>query len=131
MKPAQCCIKLVFHLICNNIFFPGADTPTQKTLTYFPFNTPLQRAQTYIFTVIHTFPCLNISYFVVPFASPLQGHSFFYAFSPYSPSNVSFPFLLFLYNISLRQHNHFITQCNDKATCFNYRLVIFRPIFVN
>jgi len=28
----------------------------------------------------------------------------------------------------LRQHNHFITQSNYKATCFGYRLVILRPI---
>jgi len=27
--------------------------------------------------------------------------------------------------------NHFITQGNYKATCFDYRLVILRPIFVN
>jgi len=26
------------------------------------------------------------------------------------------------------QHNHFITQGNYKATCFDYRLVILRPI---
>ena len=36
------------------------------------------------------------------------------------------------YNIiilnSVRQHNHFITQGNYKATCFDYRLVILRPI---
>jgi len=32
---------------------------------------------------------------------------------------------------TLHQHNHFITQRNYKATCFDYRLVIFRPIFVN
>jgi len=35
------------------------------------------------------------------------------------------------YNIilnSIHQHNHFITQGNYKATCFDYRLVIFRPI---
>jgi len=32
---------------------------------------------------------------------------------------------------SVCQHNHFITQGNYKATCFDYRLVIFRPIFVN
>jgi len=25
----------------------------------------------------------------------------------------------------VRQHNHFITQDNYKATCFDYRLVIF------
>ena len=30
---------------------------------------------------------------------------------------------------SVRQHNHFITQGNYKATCFDYRLVILRPIF--
>jgi len=29
---------------------------------------------------------------------------------------------------SARQHNHFITQSNYKATCFDYNLVIFRPI---
>ena len=29
---------------------------------------------------------------------------------------------------SVRQHNHFIIQGNYKATCFNYRLVILRPI---
>ena len=29
---------------------------------------------------------------------------------------------------SVRQHNNFITQGNYKATCFNYRLVILRPI---
>ena len=29
---------------------------------------------------------------------------------------------------SVRQHNHFITQGNCKATCFDYRLVIFRPL---
>jgi len=29
---------------------------------------------------------------------------------------------------SVCQHNHFITQGNYKATCFNYRLVISRPI---
>ena len=29
---------------------------------------------------------------------------------------------------SVRQHNHFITQGNYKATCFDYRLVILRPI---
>jgi len=28
----------------------------------------------------------------------------------------------------VRQHNHFITQGNYKATCFDYRLVILRPI---
>jgi len=28
----------------------------------------------------------------------------------------------------VRQHNHFISQGNYKATCFDYRLVIFRPI---
>ena len=32
---------------------------------------------------------------------------------------------------SVRQHNHFITKGNYKATCFDCRLVIFRPIFVN
>ena len=29
---------------------------------------------------------------------------------------------------SVRQHSHFITQGNYKATCFDYRLVILRPI---
>ena len=29
---------------------------------------------------------------------------------------------------SVRQQNHFITQGNYKATCFDYRLVILRPI---
>jgi len=29
---------------------------------------------------------------------------------------------------SVHQHNHFITQGNYKATCFDYRSVIFRPI---
>jgi len=29
---------------------------------------------------------------------------------------------------SVRLHNHFITQGNYKATCFDYRLVILRPI---
>ena len=29
---------------------------------------------------------------------------------------------------SVRQHNHFITQGNYKATCFHYRLDILRPI---
>jgi len=28
---------------------------------------------------------------------------------------------------SVHQHNHFITQGNCKATCFDYRLVILRP----
>ena len=28
----------------------------------------------------------------------------------------------------VRHHYHFITQGNYKATCFDYRLVIFRPI---
>jgi len=32
---------------------------------------------------------------------------------------------------SVCQHNHFITHGNYKATCFDYRLVILRPIFVN
>jgi len=32
---------------------------------------------------------------------------------------------------SARHHNQFITEGNYKATCFDYRLVIFRPIFVN
>ena len=38
----------------------------------------------------------------------------------------------YLFNIlnSARQHNHIITQGNYKATCFDYRLVIFRPFFV-
>ena len=31
---------------------------------------------------------------------------------------------------SVRQHNHFVTQGNFKATCFDYRLVIFRPILL-
>ena len=29
---------------------------------------------------------------------------------------------------SVRQHNHFITQGNYKATCFDYRFVILGPI---
>jgi len=29
---------------------------------------------------------------------------------------------------SVHQHNRFITQGNYKATCFDYRLVILRPI---
>ena len=29
---------------------------------------------------------------------------------------------------SVRLHNHFIIQGNYKATCFDYRLVILRPI---
>ena len=29
---------------------------------------------------------------------------------------------------SVCQHNHFITQGDYKATCFDYRLVILRPI---
>ena len=29
---------------------------------------------------------------------------------------------------SARQHNHFITLCNYKAKCFDYRLVILRAI---
>jgi hypothetical protein len=32
------------------------------------------------------------------------------------------------YNISVCQQNHLITQGNHKTTCFDYRLVIFRPI---
>ena len=32
---------------------------------------------------------------------------------------------------NVRHHNHFITQGNYKVTCFDYRLVIFRPIYVN
>jgi len=32
---------------------------------------------------------------------------------------------------NVRQHNHFITQGNYIATCFDYRLVIFRHIFLN
>jgi len=39
--------------------------------------------------------------------------------------------ILYLSNIilnSVRQHNHFITQGNYKATCFDYRLVILRPV---
>jgi len=32
------------------------------------------------------------------------------------------------YNVSVRQHNHFITEGNYTATCFDYRLVILRPI---
>jgi len=31
---------------------------------------------------------------------------------------------------SVRQHNHFITQGNYKATCFDYRLVILRSILL-
>ena len=30
---------------------------------------------------------------------------------------------------NVSQHNHFITQGNYKATCFDYGLVILRPIF--
>jgi len=44
-------------------------------------------------------------------------------------STIQFPFKH--HNIILnivRQHNRFITQGNYKATCFDYRLVIFRPI---
>ena len=33
-----------------------------------------------------------------------------------------------LVTYSVHQHNHFITQGNYKATCFDYRLVILRPI---
>ena len=33
---------------------------------------------------------------------------------------------MILNNVS--QHNHFITQSNYKATCFDYRLVILKPI---
>jgi len=29
---------------------------------------------------------------------------------------------------SVRQHSHFITEGNYKATCFDYRLIILRPI---
>ena len=29
---------------------------------------------------------------------------------------------------SVHQHNHFITQGNYKATCFDYRFVILRPV---
>jgi len=29
---------------------------------------------------------------------------------------------------SVRQYNHFITEGNYKTTCFDYRLVILRPI---
>jgi len=29
---------------------------------------------------------------------------------------------------SVHQHNHFITEGNYKATCFDYRLVILRPV---
>ena len=29
---------------------------------------------------------------------------------------------------SVRQHNHFISQGNYKATCFDYRFVMLRPI---
>ena len=32
---------------------------------------------------------------------------------------------------SVHEHDHYITEGNYKATCFDYRLVIFRPIFVN
>ena len=38
----------------------------------------------------------------------------------HSPSNITLS--------SVHQHNHFITQGNYKATCFDYRLVILRPI---
>jgi len=31
---------------------------------------------------------------------------------------------------SVRQHNHFITQGYYNATCFDYRLVILRPILL-
>jgi len=35
-----------------------------------------------------------------------------------------------LYSVlnSVCQHSHFITQCNYKATCFDYGFVILRPI---
>jgi len=39
--------------------------------------------------------------------------------------------LILLRNVilnSVSQHNHFITQGNYKATCFDYRLVILKPI---
>ena len=47
-------------------------------------------------------------------------------------SSVTWPALqYFSLNIILScvgQHNHFITQVNYKVTCFDYRLVILRPI---
>jgi len=61
----------------NSGFCPGADTPTQKTFTHFPFNIPVHRAHTYMLSVFHTFPRLHFSYFAVPLGSPLQGHCFF------------------------------------------------------
>ena len=36
--------------------------------------------------------------------------------------------MLYITLNSVRQHNHFITQGNYKATCFDYRLVVLRPI---
>jgi len=40
---------------------------------------------------------------------------------------INFKFINIILN-SVRQHNHFITQGNYKATCFNYKLVMLRPI---
>ena len=50
-------------------------------------------------------------------------------FTPYYKTVAMFQ--LFPYYIilnSVRQNNHFITQGNYKTTCFEYRLVILRPI---
>jgi len=38
------------------------------------------------------------------------------------------PFLTYIILNSVRQYNHFVTKGNYKATCFDYRLVILRPI---
>jgi len=38
--------------------------------------------------------------------------------------------LLNMISNSVRQHNHFITQGNYKATCLGYSLVIVRPILL-
>jgi len=48
------------------------------------------------------------------------------SFPPVSPPRPYTPPLL-----THTRHNHFITQGNYKATCFDYRLVILGPIFVN
>ena len=37
-------------------------------------------------------------------------------------------YIRFILFNSVRQHNHFIAQGNYKATCFDYRLVILRPV---
>ena len=138
---AHCKDAIQILLLCPTLPFCRLDVVFFSVCIYFRHKKVVPSA-----IQIYSFKSYSITYFAWFYAITFIFSPFF----PYCPFKMCcliiphlqisnhkgnmFEIMCYETNIilnSVRQHNHFITRGNYKATCFDYSLVIFRPIFVN